>query len=56
MRDIVLTVALIFCVAFAGMTATVASQSGLDIFTVTSFLIIGLILIAVIGALRDPPR
>ena len=40
---------------FGGMTAAVAAQSGLDIFTVVSFGIVAMIGIAVLGALRNPP-
>ena len=38
------------------MTAAVAAQSGFDIFTLISFLIIVMIMLAVLGALRNPPR
>ena len=37
------------------MTAAVAAQSGFDIFTLTSFLIVVMIMLAVLGALRNPP-
>jgi hypothetical protein len=56
MRDVVLIVALLFCLAFAGMTAAVAGQSGLDLLTVISFVIVGLIMLGVLGALRNPPE
>ena len=56
MRSAFLLVALIFCVAFGGMTAAVAVQSGFDIFTLISFLIVVMIMLAVLGALRNPPR
>jgi hypothetical protein len=55
MRSAFLLVALLFCLGFGGMTATVAAQSGFDIFTLTSFLIILMIVLAVLGALRNPP-
>jgi hypothetical protein len=54
-RSAFLLVALLFCLGFAGMTATVVAQSGFDIFTLTSFLIIVMIMLAVLGALRNPP-
>jgi hypothetical protein len=54
-RNTFLLVALLFCLGFGGMTATVAAQSGIDIFTVTSFLIVVMIMLAVLGALRNPP-
>jgi hypothetical protein len=55
MRSAFLLVALAFCLVFGGMTAAVAAQSGVDIFTVVSFLIVAMIGIGVIGALRNPP-
>jgi len=54
-RDALLWVALVFCLLFGGMTAAVAAQSGFDIFTVASFAIVLMILLAVLGALRNPP-
>jgi Na+(H+)/acetate symporter ActP len=55
MRSAFLFVALAFCLLFGGMTAVVAAQSGLDILTLTSFLIVVMIMLAVLGALRNPP-
>ena len=56
MRDAFLWVALAFCLLFGGLTASVAAASGIDIFTVASFAIVLMILLAVLGALRNPPR
>jgi hypothetical protein len=55
MRNAFLLVALVFCLLFGGMTAAVAVQSGLDIFTLVSFLIVLMLMLAVLGALRNPP-
>jgi hypothetical protein len=55
-RDAFLWVALAFCLLFGGLTASVAAESGIDIFTVASFAIVIMILLAVLGALRNPPR
>ena len=55
MRSAFLLVALIFCLGFGGMTAAVAAESGVDIFTVASFLIVLMLMLAVLGALRNPP-
>ncbi|HXF00656.1 MAG TPA: hypothetical protein VN458_09965 [Solirubrobacterales bacterium] len=55
MRNAFLVVALIFCVGFGGMTAAVAVDSGFDIFTAVSFLIVLMLMLAVLGALRNPP-
>jgi hypothetical protein len=55
MRSAFLLVALVFCLGFGGMTVAVAAESGLDILTLTSFLIVVMLMLAVIGALRNPP-
>ena len=55
LRSALLLVALAFCLLFAAATASVASESGFDIFTVISFLIILMIMLAVLGALKNPP-
>jgi hypothetical protein len=55
MRNAFLVVALVFCLLFGGMTAAVVAQSGIDIFTLTSFLIVLMLMLAVLGALRNPP-
>jgi hypothetical protein len=55
MRNAFLIVALIFCLGFGGMTAAVAADTGFDIFTAVSFLIVVMLMLAVFGALRNPP-
>jgi hypothetical protein len=55
MRSAFLWVALTFCLLFGGMTAAVAAESGFDVFTLASFLIVLMLLLAVLGALRNPP-
>jgi hypothetical protein len=55
-RNAILLVALAFCLLFGGVTASVAARSGLDVFTLISFLIVIMIMLAVLGALRNPPR
>jgi hypothetical protein len=55
MRNAFLIVALIFCQGFGGMTAAVAADTGFDIFTAVSFLIVIMLMLAVFGALRNPP-
>jgi hypothetical protein len=54
-RNVFLLVALLFCLGFGAMTAAVVAQSGIDILTLTSFLIVVMIMLAVLGALRNPP-
>ena len=56
MRSAILLVALAFCVLFAGLTAAVAAESGFDILTLISFLVVLMIMLAVLGAVRNPPR
>ena len=56
MREALLWIALAFCLFFGAATASVAAQYGIDIFTVISFLIIVMLMLAVLGAIRDPPR
>jgi hypothetical protein len=55
-RNAFLLVALLFCLLFGGATAAVAAQSSFDIFTLISFLIVVMIMLAVLGALRNPPK
>ena len=55
MRSAFLVVGLAFCVLFGGMTVAVAAQYCVDIFTLISLLIVGMILIGVVGAIRNPP-
>jgi hypothetical protein len=47
-------VALAFCLLFGGLTASVAAESGIDIFTVASFAIVLMIPSPCSGA--NPPR
>lgn len=55
LRTALLATGLIFCAAFAFMTLSVASDSGFDIFTLTSLVIIGMIVAGLVGAIRNPP-
>ena len=55
LRTALLAIAVVFCGAFAAMTLAVAADSGFDIFTVVSFLIVLMLMLAVLGALRNPP-
>jgi hypothetical protein len=54
-RDAFLYLALAFCLMFGGMTAAVAAQSSVDIFTLASFLIVVMLMLAILGAIRNPP-
>jgi hypothetical protein len=54
-REVFLWIALVFCLLFGAATASVAAQSGFDVFSVISFLIVLMLMLAVLGALRNPP-
>jgi hypothetical protein len=54
-RYFVLLGGLLFCLVFGAMTAAVAAESGLDVLVITSFVVIGLVLVGVLGAIRNPP-
>lgn len=56
LRTALLAVGGFFCVAFGAMTLIVISDSGLDILTFTSLVIIALVLIGLWGAVKNPPR
>ena len=47
---------LIFCGLFAAMTAVVAIEYGVDIFTVAAIAILALLVPPLIGSLRNPPE
>jgi len=46
---------LVFCGLFAAMTAAVAIEYGVDVFTVAAVAILALLMLALIGALLHPP-
>jgi hypothetical protein len=56
LRTAILAGGLIFCVLFGALTISAAVDTGPDIFTVVSFVIIGMIAAGLIGAIRNPPR
>jgi hypothetical protein len=55
MRTAILAVGLVFCAAFVYMTLAVAFDSTFDIFTLIALGIVGLIVLGLIGAIRNPP-
>jgi hypothetical protein len=55
-RTAILAVGVVFCVFFLTLTLAVVAESGLDIISVTSFLIVALIALGLVGAMRNPPR
>jgi hypothetical protein len=55
LRSALLFAALFFCLLFGGMTAAVAAETSFDIFTLAAFLIVGMLMLAILGAIRNPP-
>jgi hypothetical protein len=54
-RTAVLTAGVLFCLLFLTLTLGVVADSGLDVLSVASFVVIGLLAIGLIGAIRNPP-
>jgi hypothetical protein len=56
LRTALLAVGAIFCFGFVAMTLVVIADSGLDVLTVTSLVIVAMVLFGLWGAVRNPPR
>jgi hypothetical protein len=55
-RTVVLVVGVLFCVFFGLMTLAVVSKNGLDVLSLTAFGLVAIVLIGLIGAVRNPPK
>jgi hypothetical protein len=55
-RIAVILVGILFVALFGGSALVVAGRDGFDFLTVVSLVIAGMILLAVIAAIREPPR
>jgi hypothetical protein len=55
LRALLLAVGAFFVIVFGVMTLVVIGQSGLDILTLTSLVIIGLVGVGLYGAFKNPP-
>jgi len=55
MREPILAIALVFIAVLAGLTIHALAESGPDILTVLSLLVLALFGFGVVGALRHPP-
>ena len=55
LRSLLLAVGTFFVFAFGLMTVVVIGQSGLDILTLTSLVIVALVGVGLYGAFRNPP-
>ena len=56
LRTALLAVAAVFCFAFTAMTVIVIADSGIDVFTVTALVIVGMVALGLWGAVRNPPK
>ncbi|MDP9189276.1 MAG: hypothetical protein M3O25_08505 [Actinomycetota bacterium] len=54
-RTAILIAGITFCALFAGLTISVALDSGFDVFTVIGLLIVAMIATGLVGAIRNPP-
>jgi hypothetical protein len=54
LRSLLLAAGLVFVAMFGVLTLTVAIDYGFDIFSLVSFVILGLIATGLIGAIRHP--
>jgi hypothetical protein len=54
LRSLLLSSGLVFCLVFGVLTLTVAIDYGFDIFVLASFVILGLIIAGLVGAIRNP--
>jgi hypothetical protein len=55
-RTAIVAVGMVFCLMLGGLTLGVIAESGLDILSLTSLVIVGLLLVGLIGAIRNPPE
>jgi hypothetical protein len=55
-RSAIILVGILFVALFGGSALVVAGRDGFDVLTIASLLIAAMILIAVIAAMREPPR
>ena len=56
LRTALIALAAVFCFAFAAMTLVVIAESGIDVLSVTSIVIITMVLLGLYGAVRNPPE
>jgi hypothetical protein len=55
-RTGLLAMGLVFCVVFFFLTLAVVAESSFDILTVISLLIVAMIVLGLVGAIRNPPE
>lgn len=55
-RVVVLAIALVFIVGFAMLTITGIRHTGLGVESILSLIVLALLVVGIVGALRNPPR
>jgi hypothetical protein len=55
LRTALLAGGLVFCALFGLMTVVVAIEYGIDVFTFAAVAILTMLMLALIGAIRNPP-
>ena len=55
-RTVVLVVGVLFCVFFGLMTLAVVAQDGIDVLSLTAFALLAVVLVGLIGSVRNPPK
>ena len=55
-RTVVLVVGVLFCVFFGLMTFAVVAQDGIDVLSLTAFALLAVVLVGLIGSVRNPPK
>ncbi|HEX5309353.1 MAG TPA: hypothetical protein VFW38_09770 [Solirubrobacteraceae bacterium] len=55
-RVVVLAIALVFIVGFAMLTISGIAHAGLGIESILSLIVLALLVVGIVGALRNPPR
>lgn len=55
-RNLILFGGLFFCLVFGALTAVVAVNDGIDILILVSFAIVAMVMLGILGAIRNPPR
>jgi hypothetical protein len=55
-RTAIFVIGVLFCALFGLMTVTVVAQDGIDVLSIAAFAIVAMVLIGLLGALRQPPK
>lgn len=55
-RNLILIGGLMFCLLFGALTVSVAAENGVDALILLSFAIIVMVMLGIVGAIRNPPQ